>query len=52
MKDEKKPEVVDILNYEPIALSDEILERFKLTIDETKIENFNDINFVSLQILE
>ncbi len=34
-------------DYEPIILTDELLEKYQLKIDETKIEKFEDINFIS-----
>lgn len=37
-----------IENGETIMLTDEILKEYKLTIDSSKIENFEDINFISI----
>lgn len=43
-----EPRIETIFNSEEIVLTDELLEKFKLQVDEAKIENFDDINFISL----
>ena len=35
-------------NEATIILTNEILKEYKLDVDKTKIDDFNDINFVSL----
>ncbi len=44
----KQPRIEEFFDCEEICLTDEILEKYKLSIDETKIEKFEDINFISL----
>ncbi len=43
-----EPRIETIFNCEEIVLTDELLEKFKLQVDETKIDKFEDINFVAL----
>ena len=37
-----------IENGETIILTDEILKEYKLQVDSSKIEHFEDINFISI----
>lgn len=48
MKYVQEPRIEEIFDCEQIILTDEVLEKYQLKIDETKIENFDDINFISL----
>lgn len=41
-------EILPIENNETLVLTDEVLKQYQLDIDKTKIDNFDDINFVSL----
>ncbi len=41
-------EIVPVEDFEPIILTDKILKEYKLKVDKTKIENFKDINFISI----
>lgn len=40
--------ITPVENGENIILTDKILKEYKLQVDKTKIENFDDINFISL----
>ena len=40
--------ITPVQNFETIELTDEVLKEYKLQVDKTKIENFKDINFISL----
>ena len=44
----QEPGIEPVLEAETFDNNDEILKRYELFIDESKIENFNDINFISL----
>ncbi len=44
----QEPRIEPVLEAETFVINDEILKRYELFIDESKIENFNDINFISL----
>lgn len=56
MKRRKKPQKLEIdyslltpvQEIDSIVLTDEILKEYMLQVDKTKIENFGDINFVSI----
>lgn len=56
MKKCKKPQKLEIdyslltpiEEIDKLVLTDEILKEFTLQVDKTKIENFDDINFISI----
>ncbi len=45
MKNE--PPIQTILGAEDLIINDEILEKYKLSIDESKIDVFDIINFIT-----
>ncbi len=43
----KEPPIQGFLGAEDLIINDEILEKYKLSIDESKIDVFDIINFIT-----
>ncbi len=44
----QEPLIEPIMEAEKVIITDEILKKYELSIDETKIDVFDNINFVSI----
>ena len=47
MKIKQEPRIEPILEAENFNITDEILQKYKLFIDESKIDIFDNINFIT-----
>lgn len=47
MKIKQEPLIEQILEAEEFIINDEILKHYKLSIDESKIDVFDKINFIT-----
>ncbi len=47
MKIKQEPRIEPILEAEKFIINDEILKKYELSIDESKIDVFNNINFIT-----